>query len=167
MSCLRHCELSELLVSDGFLWSIEWSERPSTCGLYQQCPNTSACPSVSPSFSVCSLVPCYSNFSYWYDWYETRRNTLYKTICSVSLSTGSCQYNGGMWIITPIFLYFVNFCICLSAMGWPFFVLSKWRKLVMRNCSVTYIALVEFCIRVKDFNLKSYSKIHSVFYYLK
>lgn len=120
MSCLRHCELSVLLVSDGFLWSIEWRERPSTCGLYQQCPNTSACPSVSPSFSVCSLVPCYSNFSYWYDWYETRRNTLYKTICSVSLSTGSCQYNGGMWIITPIFLYFVNFCICLSAMGWPF-----------------------------------------------
>lgn len=71
-------------------------------------------------FLFVPLVPCYSNFSYWYDWYETRRNTLYKTICSVSLSTGSCQYNGGMWIITPIFLYFVNFCICLSAMGWPF-----------------------------------------------
>lgn len=104
------------LVSDGFLWSIEW-KTPYMWPVPTMSEHV-ACPSVSPSVSVCSLVLCYS---IWYDWYETRRNTLYKTICSVSLSTGSCQYNGGMRTITPIFLYFVNFCISLPAGCRPFF----------------------------------------------
>jgi hypothetical protein len=109
------------------------------------------------------------NSVYWFDWYETRRNTLYKTICSVSSSTGSCQYNGGIWNITPIFLYFVNFCISLSVcLQWADFLCClNEESFQMRICSVTFIALVMFCIRVKEFNLKRYSKIHYVFYYLK
>lgn len=140
------------------------NERPRTCGLYQQCPNTLL---VLVFLLVFLFVPWF--FVILSDMTGMRQGG---TLCT-RLFVLFLYQQAAVNIMEECGLLHPSFCtlwifvsVCRQGADF-FFVLSKGRKLVMRNCSVTYIALVKFCICVKDFNLRSYSKIHSVFYYLK
>lgn len=137
MSSLRHCDLSVLFVNDSFLWSIEWRLRPSTCGLYQQCPNTKhVC--LSKCFSYCFCLS-FGSMLFWIQFTDLIGMRQGGTLCTRLFvlflhQQAAVNIMEEYGILHPFFVLceFLYQSVSLSSVS-RLFVLSKWRKLSNEN----------------------------------